>query len=67
MNVSTTERRFGVGDLLGAIFAFTVAYALLGRLLFRSGRIAQSTYLVGLTITLLCDAVILVAVLVVFR
>ena len=67
MNVSTTERRFGVGDLLGALVALTVAYALLGRFLFQSGRIAQSTYHVGLTITLLCEAVVLVAVVVVFR
>ena len=65
--MNTVERRFGVGDLLGALVALTVAYALLGRFLFQSGRIALSTYNLGLAIVLVCEAVILVAVVVVFR
>jgi len=67
INVNTVERRFGVGDLLGALVLLIVAYAMFGRMLYTSGRIALSTYNVGLGITLLCEAAILVAVVVLFR
>ena len=61
------DHRFGIGDLFGILLAGALAYAVLGRLLHDSGRIALSTYQFGLAITLACEAVVLVAVVVVFR
>lgn len=62
-----TQRRFGLGDLLGAIVFVLVGYAGLGRILHHSGRIAESTYNIGLSIVLICLAFILVTIFVVFR
>jgi len=59
--------RFGVGDLLGGLVLLAVAYAGLGRLLHTSGHIPESAYNVGLVIVLLVLAIILVAMVVIFR
>lgn len=61
------RHRLGVGDLLGAVVLGLVGYAGLGRVLHHSGRIAESTYNIGLSIVLIALACVLVAVIVVGR